>query len=98
MTRSAVTHFGDTMKSLKAAAHKNVTLSLPEPLLRQFRVYAASRNQSMTQLMAEAIRLLMDQESERASAKRRILDRICNASDLGTGGVILWTREELHKS
>jgi len=39
--------------------HKNVTLSLPEPLLRKFRVYAASRNRSMTNLMAEAIQTLM---------------------------------------
>ena len=78
-------------------AHKNVTLSLPELLLRKFRVYAASRNQSMTKLMAEAIRLLMDQESERASAKRRILARMENVPDLGTGGVIRWTREALYE-
>ena len=78
-------------------AHKNVTLSIPEPLLRKFRVYAASRNQSMTKLMAEAIRLLMDQESERASAKRRILARMENAPDLGTRGVIRWTREALYE-
>jgi len=76
-------------------AHKNVTLSLPEPLLRRFRIYAASRNQSMTKLMTEAIRLLMDQESERA-AKRRIIERMRDAPDLGTKGVISWTREELH--
>ena len=76
-------------------AHKNVTLSLPEPLLRRFRIYAASRNQSMTKLMTEAIRLLMDQESERA-AKRRIIERMRDAPDLGTKGVIKWTREELY--
>ena len=76
-------------------AHKNVTLSLPEPLLRRFRIYAASRNQSMTKLMTDAIRLLMDQESERA-AKRRIIERMRNAPDLGTKGVIKWTREELY--
>jgi hypothetical protein len=51
----------------------------------------------MTKLMAEAIRTMMEQESEHASAKRRILDRIQNAQDLGTGGVISWTREELHE-
>ena len=82
---------------MKATPHKNVTLSLPEPLLRQFRVYAASRNQSMTQLMAEAIRMLMDKESERLEANRRILARMENARDLGTGGVITWTRDELHE-
>jgi len=51
----------------------------------------------MTKLMAEAIRTMMEQDSERSSAKRRILDRIQNAQDLGTGGVISWTREELHE-
>ena len=76
-------------------AHKNVTLSLPEPLLRRFRIYAASRNQSMTKLMTEAIRLLMDQESD-CAAKRRIIERMRNAPDLGTKGVIKWTREELY--
>jgi len=80
--------------------HRNVTLSLPEPLLRRFRVYAAERNQSMTALMAEAIRNLLereDREQQAAAAKRRILARIQNAPDWGTGGRITWTREELHE-
>jgi HPt (histidine-containing phosphotransfer) domain-containing protein len=51
----------------------------------------------MTQLMAEAIRMLMDKESERLAANRRILARMENADDLGTGGVITWTRDELHE-
>jgi hypothetical protein len=51
----------------------------------------------MTKLMAEAIRTMMGQESERSGAKRRILERMRNAQDLGTGGVISWTREELHE-
>jgi predicted transcriptional regulator len=79
------------------STNKNVTLSLPEPLLRRFRVYAASRNQSMTSVMAEAIRALMDHEEQNAKAKRRFLERICNAPDRGTGGKIRWTREELHE-
>ena len=41
---------------------QNVTLSLPEPLLRRFRIYAATRNKSMTQLIMEAIRALLEQE------------------------------------
>ena len=35
---------------------RNVTLSLPEPLLRRFRILAASRNTSMSALMQAAIR------------------------------------------
>ncbi len=76
---------------------KNVTLSLPETLLRRFRVYAASRNQSMTGLMAEAIRNLLDQDAQNAEAKRRFLERIRNAPDRGTGGRATWTRDELHE-
>lgn len=90
------TYFCDTLKTVRTADHKNVTLSLPEPLLRRFRVYAASRDQSMTSLMAEAIRRMMDQDGEQAKARRRFLDRIRNAPDRRTGGVIRWSREELH--
>ena len=82
---------------MNGSAHKNVTLSLPEPLVRRFRVYAASRNQSMTSLMAEAIREVMDRDADSVKAKRRFLDRIEHAPDRGTGGVIRWSREELHE-
>ncbi|MGH9584585.1 MAG: hypothetical protein ACRD4O_16810 [Bryobacteraceae bacterium] len=78
-------------------ATKNVTLSLPEPLLRRFRVYAAERNQSMTTLMAEAIRRLMDRDEQTANAKRRFLERMRNSPGRGTGGVVTWTRDELHE-
>jgi hypothetical protein len=77
--------------------HRNVTLSLPEPLVRRFKVYAATRNQSMTGLMAEAIQSLMDEDEQTAKAKRRFLERIRNAPDRGTGGAVRWTREELHE-
>ena len=77
--------------------HKNVTLSLPEPLLRRFRVYAASRNQSMTSVMAEAIRALMDQDRRTERAKRRFLGRLRKGLDLGTNGVARWTRDEIHE-
>lgn len=91
----AFTDFRGTLKSVDN--HKNVTLSLPEPLLRRFRIYAAERNESMTALMAQAIRQMVD-ESERAGrAKKRFLERIRNAPDRGTRGTIRWNREELHE-
>ncbi|HWC16067.1 MAG TPA: hypothetical protein VG498_03605 [Terriglobales bacterium] len=77
--------------------HKNVTLSLPEPLLQRFRVFAAEKNQSMTRLMTEAIEALMDQRKRSTGAKRRFLDRIQNAPDRGTRGKIRWSREELRE-
>jgi len=77
-------------------SHKNVTLSLPEPLLQQFRIYAASHDQSMTSLMAQAIRNLMEGDAQTARAKKRFRDRVRNAPDLGTGGAIRWSRDEIH--
>ena len=77
--------------------HKNVTLSLPAPLLRRFRVYAASRNLSMSHLMADAIEKMIDAEGERQAAIRRSLEQMRNAPSLGTGGKITWTREELYE-
>lgn len=74
---------------------QNVTLSLPEPLLRQFRVYAAERNQSMTALMAEAIRKMIDEDGLREARRRRMMERIHNAPDWGTHGKITWTRDEI---
>lgn len=77
--------------------HRNVTLGLPEALLRKFRIYAAARNQSMTSVMAEAIRTLVDEDEKGVKAKRRFLERIRNAPDRGTAGTIGWTRDELHE-
>ncbi len=77
--------------------HTNVTLSLPEALLRRFRIYAASRNQSMSSLMTSAVRQMIDQDSQARAARRRFMERIRNAPDRGTGDVIRWTRDELHE-
>jgi hypothetical protein len=51
----------------------------------------------MTSLMAEAIRRMMDEGAAAAKAKHRFLSRIRNAPDRHTGGVILWSREQLHE-
>lgn len=92
------TYLRDTLNYVKSSIHKNVTLSLPEPLLRQFRVYAATRNQSMTHLMADAIRQ-MTEGGEAATAKARFLERIRSAPDRRAApkGRMRWTRDELHE-
>jgi hypothetical protein len=47
---------------------------------------AATRNQSMTSVMAEAIRTLVDEHEQTAKAKLRFLERVRNAPDRKTGG------------
>jgi hypothetical protein len=70
---------------------------LPENVLRRFKVYAASQNQSMSSLMTRAINQLMENGAGKEVRKRRFLEKMRNAPDLGTGGVVPWTREELHE-
>jgi hypothetical protein len=77
-------------------SHKNVTLSLPEPLLRRFRLFAAEHKQSMSGLMTLAIEKLMERGDEYEKAKRRIIERMHNAPDLGTNGKIPRKREDLY--
>ena len=80
------------------APHKNVTLSLPEPLLRRFRVYAAVHNRSMSALMEQAIQAMMKQANEdRDSTRRRFMDRIRKMPASGIGNKIPWTRDEIYE-
>jgi hypothetical protein len=52
----------------------------------------------MTKLMAEAIRRMVDQKNNDVErANERIIERMKNAPDRGAGGVIAWTRDELHE-
>lgn len=75
---------------------QNLTLSLPVSLLRQFRVYAAEQNRSMSELIAEAITKLVADKGDSERAWKRYIERIRNAPDRGTGGK-LWKREELYE-
>jgi hypothetical protein len=79
------------------ADHKNVTLSVPESLLRKFRIYAASHNQSMNSLLVNAMRKLVDNRDEEERAHCRFVELMKNAPDRGTGGQITWTRDEIHE-
>jgi hypothetical protein len=84
------------------ARSQNVTLSLPVSLLRQFRIYAAEQNESMSSLAAEAIRKLVekkaaDEKAKRERAAQRILARLENPPGRGVGDKITWTREEIHE-
>ena len=76
---------------------QNVTLSLPVDLLQKLRVMAAKRNVSMSSLMTSAItKKILDEDDDDAQGKR-LIERMKNATDRGTGGKITWTREELHE-
>ena len=79
------------------AKTQNVTLSLPVSLLRQFRVYAAAQNQSMSSLAAQAIRKMVDRQDERNRDGQWLIEHFRNAPSRGTGGKWKWNREQLYE-
>ncbi len=76
---------------------RNVTLSLPENLLRRVKVVAAQRETSISRLLTEALTALVDREEGYAQAQRRHLALLRRGLTLGTRGRASWTRESLHE-
>ena len=76
---------------------RNLTIHLPEQLIRRLRVCAAIRNQSMTNVVKEAIERTLVEDSVRETAASRLIRRLQAAPDRGIGGKVSWTRDELHE-
>jgi hypothetical protein len=80
-----------------AVSNQNITLSLPEEDLREARILAASRGTSVSQLLARMLREVVEQETGYARARDRSLARLREETDLGTGGLITWSRDSVHE-
>lgn len=76
---------------------RNVTLSVPEEVLREAKVVAARRGTSVSALLVGALSELVERESGYATAKGRSLAALDAGRDLGTGGEVRWSRDELHE-
>jgi len=77
-------------------ANQNITLSLPEEDLREARILAARRGTSVSQLLARVLREVVERETGYDDAKERNLALLRKGADLGTGGRITWSRDDLH--
>jgi metal-responsive CopG/Arc/MetJ family transcriptional regulator len=76
---------------------QNITLSLPKDLLVKVKVVAAERQTSVSSLLTQSLRHLVDQSDEYQRAKQRHLRALERGYDLGTQGKITITRDELHE-
>jgi len=76
--------------------NRNVTLSLPDDLLRRAKVLAAQRETSISRLLTEALTAIVAREEGYAQAQRRHLTLLQRGLNLGTRGRVTWTREALH--
>ena len=76
------------------AAKANITVAIEPRLLKKARAVAARRGQSVSALLADELRELVDEDGRYASAQKRALSLFQNP--LSLGGVPL-RREELHE-
>jgi predicted transcriptional regulator len=76
---------------------RNVTLSIPEDLLRQLKIVAARQDTSISAMLAQALRQIVDQHDGYAEAQRLMLKDLRKGYNLGTHGRIGWTRDDLHE-
>jgi len=78
-------------------ANQNITLSLPEEDLREARVLAARRGTSVSQFLARMLRETVERETGYDTAKSHSLAMLREGMDLGTGGRMTWSRDDLHE-
>jgi hypothetical protein len=76
---------------------RNITLSLPRDLLKRARHIAVDRGVSLSRLLAEHLEHLVREDQRYRRARRRLKKRLARGFDMGTGGEITWTRDELHE-
>jgi len=75
---------------------QNVTLSIPKLLLKQAKVFAASQDKSLSQLMRESLEEKVREETDYNKARKRQLRLLKKGLNLGTGGQVKTSRDELH--
>jgi hypothetical protein len=76
---------------------QNITLSLPKDILLRAKLLAVQRNTSVSSLLTQALTRIVEQEEQFAYAQRRHLQVLEHGFDLGTGGGLKTSREELHE-
>jgi hypothetical protein len=76
---------------------RNITLSLPKDVLIAARHLAVERGMSLSGMLAQFLREMVDRDAARRRAQQRIEERLAVGFDLGTEGEIGWSRNELHE-
>lgn len=77
-------------------SNQNITLSLPEEVLGEIRVMAARRRTSISRLLTDVLREMVDRETGYALARDHSLRLLDDGFFLGTQARPGWNRDELH--
>jgi predicted transcriptional regulator len=76
---------------------RNVTLALPDDLVRKVKVIAAQRDTSISAILAAQLQRLADDEEGYLAAMDDLMTDLRRGYDLGTQGQIQSDRDSLHE-
>jgi hypothetical protein len=76
--------------------YQNVTLSLPKDVLKKAKILAIEQDSSLSGLMSRLLEELVSKKDTYYQAREHHL-AVFEKLDLGTGGHISWSREDLHE-
>ena len=74
---------------------QNITLSVEKELLKKGKVIAAQKDTSISKMLGEKLKLLVEDEEQYETAKRSALQALKKGYHLG--GKIIWKREDLYE-
>jgi hypothetical protein len=76
---------------------RNVTLAIPEELLRKAKILAIQRNTTLSGLLTQTLIDLVYRQEGYEQARQHNLELLRQGFDFGTQGVLPWKREALHE-
>ena len=76
---------------------RNVTLAVPDHLLRRLKIVAVKRDTSLSAMLSRALEQMADSEEGFAEARRGMMGDLKAGFNLGTNGRIRWTRDSIHE-
>jgi hypothetical protein len=76
--------------------YQNVTLSLPKDVLKKAKILAIEQDSSLSGLMTRLLEELVSKRDAYRQAREHHL-AVFEKLDLGTGGRVNWSREDLHE-
>lgn len=73
---------------------QNITLSLDKELIQQIKILAARKSTSISALLSEELKRLLEKNDAYEQAKQKALESLKKGYDLGGGNYL--TREEMY--
>ena len=74
---------------------QNITLSVDKELIKRGKVIAAQKDTSISKMLGEKLKLLVEDEEQYETARRSALQTLKKGYRLG--GEITWKREDLYE-